>query len=112
MHPIILPLAVTFGVQAVVAVALYSAPVMAPAAAPDFGVAPATVGYFVVAAYVGSMLGTLTAGGLVARFGPIRVSQAGLAACMAGLALLAFAPRAPAPVLALGLAALAAFLIG
>src|SRR5438105_7956613 len=95
MHPILLPLAVTFGVQAVVAVALYSAPVMAPAAAPDFGVEPAAVGYFIMAAYLGSMIGTITAGVLVARFGPIRVSQAGLFACMAGLALLAWAPSAP-----------------
>lgn len=49
------------------------------------GVSPATVGYFVTVVYVGSMLGTVTAGGWVARFGPIRVSQVGLILCLVGL---------------------------
>jgi MFS family permease len=77
---------------------MYCAPVMAPAAAPLLGVAPAAVGYFVTAAYVGSMIGTVTAGGWVARFGPIRVSQAGMLLCGCGLAVAA--TGAPAAVLA------------
>jgi MFS family permease len=68
---------------------MYSAPVMAPVAAPDLGVSASAVGYFVALAYVGSMLGSAAAGGWVARAGPIRVSQAGLALCLAGLALAA-----------------------
>jgi MFS family permease len=68
---------------------MYCAPVMAPVAAPLLGVAPAAVGYFVTAAYVGSMIGTVTAGGWVARFGPIRVSQAGMLLCGCGLAVAA-----------------------
>ncbi len=68
---------------------MYCAPVLAPAAAPLLGVAPATVGYFVTAAYLGSMIGTVTAGGWVARFGPIRVSQAGMLLCGCGLAVAA-----------------------
>lgn len=59
---------------------------MAPAAAPALGVSPSAVGYFVTVVYLGSMIGTVTAGGWVARFGPIRVSQAGLVLCLAGLA--------------------------
>jgi MFS family permease len=59
---------------------------MAPAAAPLLGVSPAAVGYFVTAAYLGSMIGTVAAGGWVARFGPIRVSQAGMLLCGCGLA--------------------------
>ena len=59
---------------------------MAPVAAPALGVAPAAVGYFVTVVYVGSMLGTVTAGGWVGRFGPILVSQVGLLLCLAGLA--------------------------
>lgn len=59
---------------------------MAPAAAPALGVAPAAVGYFVTVVYLGSMVGTATAGGWSARFGPIRVSQVGLLLCLAGLA--------------------------
>jgi MFS family permease len=68
---------------------MYCAPVMAPAAAPLLGVTPAAVGYFVTAAYLGSMIGTVTAGGWVARFGPIRVSQAGMLLCGGGLAMAA-----------------------
>ena len=68
---------------------MYCAPVMAPAAAPSLGVSAATVGYFVTAAYLGSMIGTVTAGGWVARFGPIRVSQVGMLLCGCGLAVAA-----------------------
>lgn len=68
---------------------MYCAPVMAPAAAPLLGVAPVAVGYFVTVAYLGSMVGTATAGGWVARFGPIRVSQIGMLLCGCGLALAA-----------------------
>ena len=62
---------------------------MAPAAAPALGLAPAAVGYFVTLVYLGSMIGTVTAGGWVGRFGPIRVSQAGLVLCFVGLAVAA-----------------------
>ena len=60
---------------------------MAPVAAPALGVAPAAVGYFVMLVYVGSMIGTVTAGGWVGRFGPILVSQAGLGLCFVALAI-------------------------
>jgi MFS family permease len=62
---------------------------MAPVAGPELGVSAAAVGYFIAIAYLGSMIGSAAAGGWVARFGPIRVSQAGLALCLAGLALAA-----------------------
>jgi MFS family permease len=78
---------------------------MAPAAAPALGVAPAAVGYFVTAVYVGSMLGTVAAGGWVGRFGPILVSQAGLLLCLLGLGVAATAalPAVLAGALILGL---------
>jgi MFS family permease len=60
---------------------------MAPVAAKALGVSPSAVGYYIAVAYLGSMIGSAAAGGWVARFGPIRVSQAGLALCLAGLAL-------------------------
>jgi MFS family permease len=88
---IALPLAVTFAVQTLVAFAVYCAPVMAPVAGPALGFAPSAVGYYIAAVYCGSMIGSAAAGGWVARFGPIRVSQAGLALCLAGLALAASA---------------------
>jgi MFS family permease len=82
-------LAITFAIQTMVAFAVYCAPVMAPVAGPVLGVLPATVGYYIAASYLGSMLGSAAAGGWVARFGPIRVSQAGLLLCCCGLALAA-----------------------
>jgi MFS family permease len=86
-----LPLAVTLAVQMLVAFAVYCAPVMAPVAGPALGFAPSAVGYYIAASYFGSMIGTAAAGGWIARFGPIRASQAGLALCLAGLALAATA---------------------
>ena len=87
----LLPVSVTFAVQTLVAFAIYSAPVMAPVAGPALGVSPAAVGYYIAIAYLGSMIGSAAAGGWVARFGPIRVSQAGLFLCCAGLSLAASA---------------------
>ena len=100
----LLPVAVTLAIQTLVAFAIYSAPVMAPVATREIGVPAAAIGYFIAVAYAGSMLGSAAAGGWVARFGPIRVSQAGLALCLAGLAL---AASAWAPLMLLG-----AFVLG
>ena len=88
---IAVPLAVTLAVQTLVAFAVYCAPVMAPVAGPALGFSPSAVGYYIAATYFGSMLSSAAAGGWVARFGPIRVSQVGLALCLAGLALAASA---------------------
>ncbi|HLX80555.1 MAG TPA: MFS transporter [Burkholderiales bacterium] len=86
-----LPLLITFAIQTLVAFAVYSAPVMAPVAGPALGFSPAAVGYYIAASYLGSMIGSAAAGGWVARFGPIRVSQAALALCLCGLVLAASA---------------------
>ncbi len=86
-----LPLAVTLAVQTLVAFAVYCAPVMAPVAGPALGVSASAVGYYIAATYFGSMISSAAAGGWVARFGPIRASQAGLALCFAGLCLAASA---------------------
>jgi len=99
-----LPVAVTLAIQTLVAFAIYSTPVMAPVATREIGVQAAAIGYFIAVAYVGSMLGSAAAGGWVARFGPIRVSQVGLALCLAGLAL---AASGWAPLMLLG-----AFVLG
>ena len=77
---------------------------LAPVATHEIGVPAAAIGYFIAVAYVGSMLGSAAAGGWVARFGPIRVSQVGLALCLAGLAL---AASGWAPLMLLG-----AFVLG
>jgi MFS family permease len=91
LRGVALPLAVTLAVQMLVAFAVYCAPVMAPVAGPALGFSPSAVGYYIAASYFGSMIGTAAAGGWIARFGPIRASQAGLALCLAGLALAATA---------------------
>ncbi len=77
---------------------------LAPVATRAIGVPAAAIGYFIAVAYAGSMLGSAAAGGWVARFGPIRVSQVGLALCLAGLAL---AASGWAPLMLLG-----AFVLG
>jgi MFS family permease len=84
---LVLPVATTLAVQTLVAVAVYCAPVMAPVVGPALGVPAAYVGYYIAVVYLGSMIGSVTGGGWVARFGAIRVSQLGLALCLAGLAL-------------------------
>lgn len=99
LRPVVLPLAATLAVQTLVALAVYCAPVMAPVAARSLGVAPSAIGYFIALVYFGSMLGSVTSGGWVARFGPIRVSQVGLALSLVGLALGA---SAWLPLMALG----------
>jgi MFS family permease len=99
LRAVALPLAATLAVQTLVALAVYCAPVMAPVAAPALGLAPSAVGYFIAMVYFGSMLGSVTSGGWVARFGPIRVSQIALALSFIGLALSA---TAWLPLVALG----------
>ena len=89
LREVALPLAATLAIQALVALAIYSTPVMAPVAAPSLGLSPSAIGYFIALAYLGSMVGSVTAGGWSARFGPIRVSQVGLALCFGGLAMAA-----------------------
>ena len=84
-------LAITLAVQAMVSMALLTLPVMAPVVAPALGVSAALVGVYVALVYAGAMASSLAAGGAVARFGAIRVSQAGLLLCAAGLVLSAVA---------------------
>jgi MFS family permease len=85
-----LPLAVTLSIQAMVSMALLTLPVMAPVVGNALGVS---------SVYAGAMLASLSAGAAVARYGAIRVSQAGLLLCALGLALCAVNS---VPVIALG----------
>jgi MFS family permease len=99
-----LPLAVTLTIQAMVSMALLALPVMAPVVARALGVTTAYTGLYVAVVYAGAMTASLAAGAAVARFGAIRVSQAGLLLCAAGLGLCTI-PSLPA-------IALGALLIG
>ena len=80
-------LAVTLAIQAMVSMALLTLPVMAPVVAGALGVSSVYVGVYVAIVYVGAILASLAAGTAVARYGAIRVSQAGLLICALGLAL-------------------------
>lgn len=94
-----LPLALTLAIQAMVAWALLTLPVMAPVVALAVGVSPTYVGLYVALTYAGAMVSSLAAGTAVAHFGAIRVSQAGLLLCAFGLVLCAVSSL---PVMVLG----------
>lgn len=80
-----LPLLITLFIQAMVAMALATVPVLAPVASKALAVSPALVGVFVALNYAGALLASLVSSTLVGRYGPIRVSQWGLAICALGL---------------------------
>lgn len=80
------PLLVTVAIQVMAALAMLTVPVLAPSAAADIGLSATYVGLFVGIVYFGAMLASLVGGTLVVRFGAIRVSQACLLFCTAGLA--------------------------
>ena len=82
-----LTLAITLTMQAMVSMAVLALPVIAPVVAPALGVSTTYTGLYVAIVYLGAMAGSLVGGAAVARFGAIRVSQAGLVLCAAGLAL-------------------------
>ena len=85
-------LAVTLAIQAVTSMAALTVPVVAPALAESLHVSPTLIGAYTTILYMGSMLGSVLAGSLVVRYGPIRASQLGLLLCAIGLALPAMAP--------------------
>ena len=83
---VVFPLAVTLAIQALVAMASVTVPVLAPAASADTGIALAYLGVFMAFVYVGGMASTLASGDFILRYGPIRVSQCCLGFCGLGLA--------------------------
>jgi predicted MFS family arabinose efflux permease len=89
------PLLLTLVIQAMVAMALLTLPVLAPVVAQTLQVSPALVGLYVSVTYAGAMVASLMGGVTVARMGAIRVSQWGLASCALGL-LLCAVPWLPA----------------
>lgn len=94
-----LPLLVTLVIQAMVAMALLTLPVMAPVVGQALEVSPALVGVYVAVTYAGAMAASLMGGDMVRRIGAIRVSQWGLVLCASGLLLCAVPSL---PVMALG----------
>jgi MFS family permease len=81
-----LPLVVTMAVQALVSLSALAAPVMSIDAAATTGIAAGNVGIFIGIVYASACVSSLASGGLVTRYGAIRMSQASLVLCAAGLA--------------------------
>jgi MFS family permease len=100
-------LAVTLAIQMFTSLAATSTAVLAPSIAHDLGVAPGLVGVFAGLLYVGGSSASLVSGGFIERHGAIRVSQASVLLCVAGVALMACVGSAFVAV-----AALAAVFIG
>jgi len=88
-------LAVTLALQVFTSLAATATAVLAPVIAADLSLSAALVGVFVGIIYAGSATASLSAGGFIARFGAIRVSQAGVVLC--ALALLGLCAGAAPP---------------
>ena len=78
-------LVATTAVQALVTMATLTMSILAPRAAEDIGVPAENIGFYASIVYLGAMVGSLTAGGFVLRFGAIRFSQIAMLACAVGL---------------------------
>lgn len=81
-----LALQVTLGVQMLATFVLGSAPVLAPAVAPELGLAPERVGIFTGTAYLFAMVSGLASGPWVGRIGATRLTQILLVAVALGAA--------------------------
>jgi MFS family permease len=92
-------LAATLAIQVYVSVVATAPAVLAPVLAADLGIAPSLIGVFVGLLYAGAMVSSLSGGEFVARFGAIRVSQAAVLICAAGLAMMAVVPPVAAALL-------------
>ena len=105
LSSVYLTLAVTTAIQALTALASVAVPVLAPAAARELGFEASLVGYFVGTIYIGAATSALISGGLILRFGSIRVSQICLLLCAVAMLLLTLVPLTWVPLAALLLGA-------
>lgn len=85
MKQVLPALLALLSVQSLVCLAGSVAPVLAPAAGPDLGQDPRLVGLLVTVMFGMAAFSSLACGGVIARFGPVRVSQAALVASAVGL---------------------------
>lgn len=91
MKGVVWPLAVTMGIQALVSMAVFSPAVLAPAAHGDVGFPASWVGLLTTLTFATATLGALFSGGVIARTGPLRMSQLSLVLCGVGIALISTA---------------------
>lgn len=104
MAAVLPALVATLAMQAIVVIVSLIVPITVQESAGALGIDPAMVGYYTMVMWLGGMASTLFSGGLIRRFGALRVCQASLAFAAAG-ALFTGVPSIPA-------FALAGFLIG
>ena len=97
-------LVATLAIQVYTSLTSTAPAVLAPILANDFGIAPTWIGFFIGLVYAGAMAGSLASSELVGRFGGIRVSQACVIICAAGMLATALLP--PGAVLLLVVTAL------
>ena len=90
-------LAITTAVQSVISLSSVAVPVLAPAAAREIGFSVGVIGYFISIMYVGAATAALVSGGLILRYGAMRVSQVCLGLCACALLLLTVLPLALIP---------------
>ena len=80
-----LALIATLAIQALVSMSVLTPPVLAALAAPDIGVASERIGLFTALVYAGAIVSSASSGALLARAGPLRLSQWCLGFCALGM---------------------------
>jgi MFS family permease len=100
-------LVATSAIQVYTSFAGTAAAVLAPVLARDLGITPKWIGVFIGLVYVGGMFASAGCGTFIRRHGAIRVSQAAVLICAAGIAAVAWTPPH-----GVALAAVAAVVIG
>ena len=80
-------IAITLSAQAATALMALTPAVVAVVAAPDFGVQARDVGFFAAMVFAAAMMSSVAGGGLIARFGAVRVTQGCMFSASTGLLL-------------------------
>jgi MFS family permease len=88
-------LAITLAIQIFTSLAATATAVLAPEIGRDLDVAPKLAGVFVGLMYAGAMSASLVCGGIIERYGAIRVSQVCVLLCAGGLSLVAAVAALP-----------------
>lgn len=89
MKGVVWPLIATMAIQAMVSMAVFAPPVIAPAAHDDIGFPASWVGIVTALTFAAATFGALFSGGVIARVGALRMSQLSLLLCGSGIALIA-----------------------
>ncbi|MCW5625801.1 MAG: MFS transporter [Burkholderiales bacterium] len=91
MNGIVVSIIVTMVIQAMVSMAVFTPPVLAPLAAPEIGLSPSAAGLSTALIYGAAAIAALVSGGFIARLGPMRTSQLCLLLVAIGISCMALA---------------------